>query len=194
MFIPANASVFNSIATDNFCYTLLQQLKLEAKVNIRPLRLSDKTELAKLANNKKIWDNLRDYIPFPYMESDADFFINLTLKEKPQQTFGITFNDQVVGVIGLVIQEDVYQKSAEIGYWIGEPFWGQGIATKALALITTYGFDKLDLHRIYTGVFEFNTASMKVLEKNGYQKEGIFKNAVIKNGEVCDEHRFYKLK
>ncbi len=167
---------------------------MEEKIRIRSLKESDAGQLSKLANNKKIWDNLRDYIPFPYKESDADFFVNLTLAEDPKQTFGIEYQGALCGVIGLAIQKDVYQKSAEIGYWIGEPFWGQGIATKALALITTYGFDKLDLHRIYTGVFEFNTASMKVLEKNGYQKEGIFKNAVIKNGEVCDEHRFYKLK
>ena len=166
---------------------------MEEKIKIRPLKLSDKTELAKLANNKKIWDNLRDYIPFPYRESDADFFINLTKEENPKQTFGIEYQGKLSGVIGLVIQKDVYKKSAEIGYWIGEPFWGNGIATNAVKLITEYGFDKLDLNRIYTGVFEYNAASMKVLEKNGYKKEGIFKSAIIKNDKVYDEHRFYKL-
>ena len=166
---------------------------MKEKIKIRTLKISDKTELAKLANNKKIWDNLRDYIPFPYTESDADFFINLTNKEDPKQTFGIEYKGSLSGVIGLVIQKDVYQKSAEIGYWIGEPFWGNGIATKAVELITEYGFHKLDLNRIYTGVFEYNVASMKVLEKNGFQKEGIFKNAILKNNKVFDEHRFYKL-
>ncbi len=139
---------------------------MEEKIKIRPLKLSDKTELAKLANNKNIWDNLRDYIPFPYKESDAEFFIDLTNKEEPKQTFGIQYNGKLSGIIGLTIQNDVYKKSAEIGYWIGEPFWGNGIATKAVELITEYGFDKLDLNRIYTGVFEYNLASMKVLEKN----------------------------
>ena len=166
---------------------------MKEKIKIRPLKLSDKTELARLANNKKIWDNLRNYIPFPYKESDADFFINLTTEENPKQTFGIEYGGKLSGVIGLVIQKDVYKKSAEIGYWIGEPFWGNGIATKAVELITEYGFDKLDLNRIYTGVFEYNIASMKVLEKNGFDKEGIFKNAVFKNNKVCNEHRFYKL-
>ena len=166
---------------------------MEEKIKIRPLELSDKAELAKLANNKKIWDNLRDYIPFPYTENDAEFFINLTKNEDPIQTFGIENNGELSGVIGLVVQKDVYQKSAEIGYWIGEPFWGNGIATKAVELITEYGFDKLDLNRIYTGVFEYNTASMKVLEKNGYEKEGIFKNAILKNNKVYNEHRFCKL-
>ena len=172
---------------------MTKKLKLEEKIKIRPLKLSDKAELAKLANNKKIWDNLRDYIPYPYTESDAEFFINLTKDEDPKQTFGIEYDEELSGVIGLEVQKDVYQKSAEIGYWIGEPFWGNGIATKAVELITKYGFDKLDLNRIFSGVFEYNIASMKVLEKSGYEKEGIFKNAILKNNKVCDEHRFYKL-
>ena len=166
---------------------------MEEKIKIRYLKLSDKAELAKLANNKKVWDNLRDYIPYPYKESDAEFFIDLTNKEDPKQTFGIEFKDKLSGVIGLVMQKDVYRKSAEIGYWIGEPYWGNGIATKAVELVTKYGFDNLDLNRIFTGVFEYNIASMRVLEKNGYKKEGIFKNAILKNEKVCDEHRFYKL-
>ncbi len=167
---------------------------MKETIVIRPLKSSDKVRLAKLANNKKIWDNLRDYIPFPYTESDAEFFINLTKEEDPRQTFGINYKGELSGVIGLVIQEDVYQKSAEIGYWIGEPFWGKGIATKAVELITQYGFDLLDLNRIYSGVFEYNTASMKVLINNSYEKEGIFRSAIFKNNKVYDEHRFYKLK
>ena len=166
---------------------------MERMIELRPLKLSDKTQLAKLANNKNIWDNLRDFIPYPYEETDAEFFINSTKEEEPKQTFGIEYKGELSGVIGLVIQKDVYKKSAEIGYWIGEPFWGNGIATKAVELITEYGFNKLGLNRIYSGVFEYNVASMKVLEKNGYEKEGIFKNAILKNDEICDEHRFFKL-
>lgn len=162
-------------------------------IQLRPLKHSDRTQLAKLANNKNIWDNLRDYIPYPYDENDADYFINLTLQEEPKQNFGITYNNELCGVIGVILQKDVYRKSGEIGYWIGEPYWGKGIATKAVELITTYGFDKLQLHRIYAGVFDYNTASIKVLEKNGFQPEGIFKNAIFKNEKLYDEHRFYKL-
>lgn len=166
---------------------------MEEKIKIRPLKLSDKAELARLANNKKLWDNLRDHIPFPYKESDAEFFIHQTKKEDPKQTFGIEYEGKISGVIGLVIQKDVYQQSAEIGYWIGEAFWGNGIATTAVGLITKYGFNRLDLNRIFAGVFEHNIASMHVLQKNGYEKEGVFKNAILKNNKVCDEHRFYKL-
>ena len=167
---------------------------MEKQIKLRLLKLSDKTELTRLANNKKVWDNLRDHIPFPYKESDAEFFIDRTKNEEPKQTFGIQFNGKLVGVIGLVIQKDVYKKSAEIGYWIGEPFWGNGIATKAVELITEYGFNQLALNRIYAGVFDYNITSMKVLKKNGYEKEGVFKNAILKNDKFYDEHRFFKLK
>jgi len=163
------------------------------EVKLRELHLSDKSQLAKLANNKNIWINLRDAFPYPYGEGNAEFFINRVKEEKPKQNFGIEYNGDLCGVIGLIIQKDVYSKSAEIGYWIGESFWGKGIATKAIELITDYGFEDLKLIRIYAGVFEFNTASMKALEKNGYKKEGISRKALIKNDKVLDEHRYFKL-
>ncbi len=162
-------------------------------VKIRQFTVLDQSELARLANNKNVWDNLRDYIPFPYTEKDAESFIRLNLKENPQQNFGIAFDNELCGVIGLIPQKDVYRKSAEIGYWLGEPFWGKGIATEAVRQITEYGFARLGIIRIYSGVFDYNIASMKVLEKNGFKKEGIFRNAIIKNGKVFDEHRYYLL-
>ncbi|WP_298313715.1 GNAT family protein [uncultured Aquimarina sp.] len=165
----------------------------DKKIKIRGLELSDKSQLAKLANNENIWNNLRDYIPHPYHENDAESFINLTKSQNPKQSFGIEFKNELCGVISLIIQEDIYRKSAEIGYWIGEPYWGNGIATKAVALITEYGFEKLNLIRIFSGIFEHNIASMKTLEKNGYNKEGIFQKAVVKNGRILDEHRYYIL-
>ena len=167
---------------------------MEESITLRPLALSDKSALAQLANNKKIWDNVRDYLPHPYGETDAEEFINLTLNEDPKQTFAIEFRGALAGVVGLVVQTDVYRKSAEIGYWIGEPFWNKGIATKAVGLITQYGFENLGLNRIYAGIFEYNKASMVVLEKNGFKQEGISKSAVLKNGKVWDEYRYFKLR
>lgn len=160
-------------------------------ITLRPLELSDASQLATLANNKNIWDNLRDYIPFPYSVHDAESFITQTKQENPKQNFGIEYKGEICGVIGVITQNDVYRKTAEIGYWIGEPYWGKGIATKAIALITHYGFEQLALIRIHAGVFEYNISSMKVLEKNGYKKDGIFKNAIIKNEKIYDEHRYY---
>jgi [ribosomal protein S5]-alanine N-acetyltransferase len=141
---------------------------------------------------KKIWDNLRNYIPHPYTQTDADRFIGQCLLESPPLTFAIEYKGSLCGVIGLAAQKHVYRKSAEIGYWIGEPFWNRGIATIAVKLISEYGFNKLNLVRIFTAVFEYNPTSMKVLEKNGYTKEAVFKKAVIKNGEIWDEHRYSK--
>ncbi|MGB5361095.1 MAG: GNAT family protein [Eudoraea sp.] len=163
------------------------------EVILRELHLSDISQLAKLANNENICVNLRDSFPYPYNESDAKIFINSVVEEKPKQNFGIEYEGDLCGVIGLIIQKDVYRKSAEIGYWIGESYWGKGIATKAIKLITKYGFEDLKLARIYAGVFEFNMVSMKVLENNGYKKEGVFKKAVFKNANFFDEHRYFKL-
>jgi len=163
-------------------------------ITLRKLKPSDKNQLAILFNNKKIWDNLRDYIPHPYDEKDAEWFINFTLNEKNHYNFAIEYKNEFCGIVGLILQTDVYRKSAEIGYWLGEPFWGKGIMTKAVKLITQFGFEKLDIIRIYSGVFDFNTASMKVLEKCGYKKDAIFKKAIVKNDKICDEHRFYILK
>lgn len=164
------------------------------KIILRPLNDNDSAELARLANNKKVWDNLRDFMPFPYSIEDAVFFINMVKEEKPAMTFAIEFDGHLSGVIGLVAQKDVYRKTAEIGYWIGEPYWNKGIATAAVKLITEYGLDQLDYVRIHTGVFEYNIGSMKVLEKNGYKNDGIFEKAILKNGQIWNEHRFSKTK
>ena len=143
-------------------------------IKLRELEITDKKKLAELCNNKKIWDNLRDYMPFPYTEDNANDFIKYCQGENPQYTFAIEYNGEFVGTIGLVRQTDIYKLTAEIGYWIGEPYWGMGIATKAVQLITEYGFNELGLVRIYTGVFAFNKASQRVLEKVGFKLECIF--------------------
>jgi [ribosomal protein S5]-alanine N-acetyltransferase len=164
------------------------------QIKLRKLEPSDQQALAILANNKAIWNNLRDYIPHPYSENDAAFFIDLVKNEDPIVNFAIEFEGQLAGVMGLVLQKDVYRGTAEIGYWLGEAFWAKGIATEAVGLITKYGFETLQLRKIYAGVFAFNQDSMRVLEKNGYQKEAILKDSVIKNGKISDEHRYSILK
>jgi len=159
-------------------------------ITLRKLTLSDRKNLALLANNKKVWDNLRDYIPFPYTEKNAEDFIALVKDESPTLTFAIAYKEQFCGVISLIRQADVYRLTAEIGYWIGEPFWNKGIATEAVQFITAYGFTELELVRIHTGIFEYNKTSMRVLEKCGYTKDGVFEKSVIKNDQIWDEHRY----
>ncbi|MEP6584622.1 MAG: GNAT family N-acetyltransferase [Ginsengibacter sp.] len=163
------------------------------KIFLRPLEDDDKIELAQLANNKKIWNNVRDHLPFPYTIEDAVSFINFSKQEKASLIYAIEWDGHFCGVIGLVAQADVYRRTAEIGYWLGEPFWNKGIATEAVRLITDYGFTQLGYLRIHTGIFEFNIGSMKVLEKNGYNKDGIFEKNIFKNGKILDEHRYSKI-
>lgn len=109
-------------------------------------------------------------------------------------TFGIFREKELCGVIGLKPQSDIYRMSVEVGYWIGEPYWGQGIAHQALEQIISFGFAELSINRIFAAVFSQNAASIKVLEKAGFQKEGILKKAVFKNGEFLDEIRYGLLK
>ena len=136
---------------------------IAGSIKLREFLETDKTQLARLCNNKKIWDNVRDSLPYPYTEKDAIEFIRLCQKESPKITFAIEKDGVLTGTIGLLKKTDVDRLTAEIGYWIGEPFWGQGIATEAVKLITQYGFDKLGLVRIHTGVFDFNKPSISSL-------------------------------
>jgi len=104
-------------------------------IQLRRLNKGDAAQVANLANNKKVWDNLRDFIPYPYAEKDALLFIELTESESPQVTFGVlTEQGELCGVIGLVVQKGIYRLTAEIGYWLGEEYWGKGITTKAIEL------------------------------------------------------------
>lgn len=162
----------------------------EGPVVLRSILDSDQEALATMANNKKVWTNLRDALPHPYTAKDAAVFIDIVKQEALLTKFAITYQGQFCGIIGLVPQQDVYWQTAEIGYWLGEPFWNKGIATVAVKLITDYGLNVLNFIRIHTGIFAYNLGSMRVLEKNGYVKEAIFKKAITKNGQVWDEHRF----
>ncbi len=164
------------------------------KVILRAFKNTDAIILAELCNNKKIWDNLRDYIPYPYTESNARDFIEYCHSEQPQVTFAIEYNGEFAGSIGLIRQSDVYKLTAEIGYWLGETFWGKGIATNSVNLLTEYGFTELRLVRIYSGVFDFNKPSQRVLEKAGFKLECIFEKSVIKNDKICDEYRYGLIK
>lgn len=164
------------------------------KITLRRLEPSDKNQLTRLANNKKIWDNVRDAFGHPYSEKNAEEFIQRQAQNETEKVFAIEYEGEFCGCIGLIFQKDVYHKSAEVGYWVGEPFWGKGIATKAVELLVQYAFEDLKLIRVFAGAFEYNVGSMRVLEKNGFQKEGIAKNAVFKNNNLWDEHRYALVK
>lgn len=164
------------------------------KITLRPPTQADIPALASIANNKKIFDNVRDMFPHPYTLKDAENFIEFVQTKKSREIFAIEFEGKLVGFGGVHLQEDIYRKSGEIGYWLGEDFWGKGIGTEAVKLLVKYGFEELELIRIFAGVFEHNLGSMRILEKVGFEKEGISRKAVIKNGKILDEHRYAILK
>lgn len=160
-------------------------------IRLKPWDIEDAHLLAKHINNIHIWNNVRDSLPFPYTEEDAVFYINMVIKKGiPRTDFAIEADGVLAGGIGLIPGEDVERVSAEVGYWVGEPYWGKGIATEAVKQITTYAFSELSLTRLYAGVYEYNKASMRVLQKAGYTQEAILRKAVIKNGNIIDFHQY----
>lgn len=154
---------------------------------LREWREGDEDSLVRHANNRAVWRNLRDAFPHPYTLSDARNWIKLANPSRPVANFAIVVDGHAVGGIGLILREDVNRRSAEIGYWLGEEYWGRGIATEALQAVTDYAFQNFDLCRIYAGVFEWNPASMRVLEKAGYELECRLRKNVTKDGKNIDE-------
>jgi RimJ/RimL family protein N-acetyltransferase len=154
---------------------------------VRSWKLSDVESLVRHANNRKIWRNLRDAFPHPYTTQDARRWIRSAAKAIPETNFAIAVDDEAIGGIGIALREDVFRRSAEIGYWLGEAYWGRGFATEALKAMTEYAFANFDLSRLYAGVFEWNTASMRVLEKAGYEFEARLRRSVLKDGQLIDE-------
>ncbi len=154
---------------------------------LRPWSISDATQLALIADNKKIADNLRDGFPFPYSLKDARDWLHIILPENhPPKFFAITIDKQLVGSIGIVSKTDIYRKNFEIGYFLSEKFWGKGIATKAIKAATSYAFRDFDIVRIYAEPFSDNTGSRRALEKAGFRLEATLKRNVVKNGIIKD--------
>lgn len=158
------------------------------QVCIRKWKIEDAGNLAQMLNNKKVLDNLRDGIPYPYTEEHAREFITEMLSADETKTFAfaITVNDQVAGSIGVFRCDNIHFRTAEMGYYIGETYWGKGIMTSAVKQICSYVFERTDIIRIFAEPFAYNTASCRVLEKAGFQLEGILRKNAFKNGKVLD--------
>ncbi|BFG71076.1 GNAT family N-acetyltransferase [Sediminibacterium sp. KACHI17] len=154
--------------------------------------MQDAQALAAVANNRNIWNQVRDFFPSPYTVSDAIQWIGMTEKESPALNFAILYDGQVVGGVGLVTKQDIYRKNIEIGYYIGEAYWGKGIATEACKLICSYVEQQMDVVRIEASTFHHNKASMRVLLKNGFYLEAIKQKAIIKNNQLLDEYLWVK--
>lgn len=163
---------------------------------IRKWELTDAKDLAVAISNEKVQDNLRDGLPYPYTEQDGMEFISAMLSANEEETFAfaITVDNRVVGSIGVFRQGNIHRKTAELGYYIAEEYWGKGIMTDAVRQICAYVFDKSDIIRIYAEPFAYNIASCRVLEKAGFQYEGTLRSNAVKKGRVIDMKMYSLLK
>jgi len=165
-------------------------------VSLRAWSLEDAPDIAAAISNKKVQDNLRDGIPFPYTEKDAEEYISSVLdaKKDSQYVYAIQYDNKVVGSIGIHRRDNVHRLTAELGYYIAEPYWGKGITTEAVRQVCAYTFENTDIVRIFAEPYAYNDASCRVLEKAGFQYEGLLCRNAIKNGRIIDMKMYAILK
>ena len=192
--IPANC-----VAVGNPC-KVIRYLKSDNKIQtiksfkLRNWNRADVPALARHLNNKKIWDNCRDALPYPYTEKDAEQFISFVEGQSEQNNYCIEINHEAVGNISFIRGTDVERYNAELGYWLAEPYWNQGIMSEAIKQAVEDYLSHSDTVRIHAHVYENNPASMNVLEKAGFHKCGILRKACFKNGRFVDLHCYELLK
>lgn len=157
-------------------------------VAIRKWKISDAGALAAALSNKKVLNNLRDGLPYPYTEDDAKDYINAMLAAESADTFAyaVCYDGKVVGSIGAFRQGNIHCRTAELGYYLAEEYWGKGIMTEAVRQICSAVFETTDILRIFAEPFSNNAGSRRVLEKAGFSFEGTLKNNAFKNGKVLD--------
>ncbi len=153
---------------------------------VRAWRLDDIESLIRHANNIKIWRNLKDTFPHPYTRGDAESWISGASSSESGTHFAIAVDGNAVGGIGIHPGKDVHRRTATIGYWLGEAYWGRGIATEALRAVSDYAFASFDFARLQAYVFEWNIASARVLEKAGYTREARLRKHCTKEGRTVD--------
>jgi RimJ/RimL family protein N-acetyltransferase len=153
---------------------------------VRSWRLEDAASLARHANNRNVWRNLRDLFPHPYTPADADRFLRGNAATEPEVNFAIEVDGEAAGGIGFRLGTDVERVSAELGYWLSEEHWGRGITTVAVRAVTAYAISEHGLTRVFAVPFEGNAASCRVLEKAGFVLEGTMLRSVLKDGKILD--------
>lgn len=150
--------------------------------------------LVKYANNRKVWLNLTDAFPHPYTSASAHAFLDLVERQNPTTYFAIATADEAIGGIGIGFNRDVRRLTAEMGYWLAEPYWGKGIMSETVARFTEYAFGQFGLVRIYAEPYAHNSASCRVLEKAGYSLEGRLRSSVIKDGKILDQFVYAQIR
>ncbi|RYU78739.1 N-acetyltransferase [Hymenobacter persicinus] len=162
---------------------------------LRPWTAADAPSLAAQANDRGVWQNLRDVFPHPYSETDAQGYISfVSAPDSADIHLAFEVDGAAVGSISVVFQADIYHRSAEIGYWLGRAYWGRGLATAAVQALSAYTFAHFDVCRLYATIFDRNTGSARVLTKAGYALEGRLRQSITKDGETLDGLLFASLK
>ncbi|MEA4973493.1 MAG: GNAT family protein [Candidatus Metalachnospira sp.] len=163
---------------------------------IRSWRTGDADALAAALNNKKVLDNLRDGLPYPYTEKDATEYITAMLSSDKSKTFAyaITIDDKAIGSIGVFRQDNIHSHTAEMGYYISETYWGKGYGTAAVKQTCELIFSTTDIIRIFAEPFAYNIASCRILEKSGFFLEGVLRKNAVKNGNIIDMKMYSRLK
>ena len=161
---------------------------------LRSWRDDDADALVDGANNRNVWMALRDLMPQPYTLADAEAYLLSVAKDGPKHSLCIEVNGKAAGAISLRFESDVHRLTAELGYWLAEPFWGRGIMSEAVAALVEHAFRTFALRRIFASVYANNPASARVLEKAGFVFEGRMRQNVIKEGEILDSLLYAKLR
>ncbi|MDR2585201.1 MAG: GNAT family N-acetyltransferase [Prevotellaceae bacterium] len=163
-------------------------------IKLRKWNEADLDSLVKYANNWNVAKWLTNGFPHPYKQEDGKAYLSMIANDNPVKVFAIVVNGEAVGSVGVFPQSDIHEKNAEMGYWLAEECWGQGIMTKAIQEIVEYGLRTFDIVRIFARPFSTNLQSQRVLEKAGFVLEAKLKKALFKNGEFMDELIYVKHK
>ncbi|WP_235685345.1 MULTISPECIES: GNAT family N-acetyltransferase [Corallococcus] len=161
---------------------------------LRPWRRGDEEALVRHANNREVWRHLRDRFPHPYTPEDAAWWVGHTASEPSPTNFAIEVASEAVGSMGLILGTDIERYSAEVGYWLGQSLWGRGITAAALEGFCAWAFECFDLIRLFALPFADNAASCRVLEKAGFQREGLMRQSAVKDGKVHDQALYARLR
>jgi RimJ/RimL family protein N-acetyltransferase len=157
---------------------------------VRTYRMADAADLARHGTDRRVWLGLRDRFPHPFTQADGEEYIGRMLEQATPTAFAIVVDDEPVGGISLHVGTDIERITAELGYWIGTDYWGRGITTVAVKLVTRYAFDGLGLERVFAVPFVHNLASARVLEKAGYTREAVMRKSALKDGKVLDQYLY----
>lgn len=173
----------------------MERMLLElGDLSVRSWRKDDLLALLRHANNPKVAANLRDQFPHPYTRRDGIDYLDYARSQEPEVSFAIEFDGVAVGGVGFHLGRDISRLSTEMGYWLGEEFWGRGFATRAVTAMSEWSFSNYKLNRVFAFVFSHNAASIRVLEKAGFEREGLLRRSAIKNGEIIDQVLFAKVR